>query len=65
VQTPTGAQANASFDAADTDKDGVVSRSEASAISGLDFSSADADNNSTLDRQEFTLAMAGSGRPRG
>jgi hypothetical protein len=43
----------------------VVSRSEASAISGLDFSSADADHNSTLDRQEFTLAMAGTNRPRG
>jgi hypothetical protein len=52
------------FESADKDKDGSVSRTEASAIQGLDFSTADADKNSTLSRQEFQTAMA-TARPRG
>jgi hypothetical protein len=53
-----------SFETADKDKDGSVSRSEASTIPELDFSKADADKNSSLSRQEFQTAMASS-RPRG
>jgi hypothetical protein len=58
--------AQVTFDAADIDKDGAVSSSEASAISvsDVEFSSADADHSSTLDRQEFAVALAGD-RPRG
>jgi Ca2+-binding EF-hand superfamily protein len=52
------------FESADADKDGSVSRSEASSIPGLDFSTADADKNASLSRQEFQTAMA-TPRPRG
>lgn len=64
TQDPRTAQV--SFDVADTDKDGALSRSEAGAIlvSDSEFSRADADRNSKLDRQEFTVATAGD-RPRG
>jgi hypothetical protein len=59
-----GLPAQASFDVADADKDGTVDSSEARAVPGLDFATADADRNESLSRQEFMTAMAGS-RPPG
>jgi Ca2+-binding EF-hand superfamily protein len=56
--------AQVSFDTADKDKDGKVTRDEASAIPGFNFSSADVNDDSALSRQEFQTAMAGS-QPRG
>jgi Ca2+-binding EF-hand superfamily protein len=52
------------FDKADRDSDGKVSREEANEIEGFNFSQADVDDNSFLNRQEFQTAMAGS-TPRG
>jgi hypothetical protein len=46
------------FDVADKDKDGQVSRSEASAVPGLDFATADENANSSLDKKEYTAAMS-------
>jgi hypothetical protein len=53
-----------SFDTADKDKDGKVTRDEANDIPGFNFSSADVNDDSSLSRQEFQTAMAGS-QPRG
>jgi hypothetical protein len=53
-----------SFDAVDVDKSGTVDQAEARAIPDLNFSTADADRDETLSRQEFMTAMAGS-RPPG
>lgn len=50
--------AQLSFDAVDTNKDGVITPAEALAVPGLDFSSADTDKSHTLSRQEFSAAMA-------
>jgi Ca2+-binding EF-hand superfamily protein len=52
------------FEQADKDRDGKVSRDEARDIDGFDFSAADADDDRWLSRAEFQTAMAGS-RPRG
>ena len=49
-----------SFDTADKDKDGKVSRGEAEDIPGFNFSSADVNDDASLSRQEFQTAMAGS-----
>lgn len=46
------------FDTADKNKDGQLSRAEAGDVEGLDFSKADINQNASLDRQEFTAAMA-------
>jgi Ca2+-binding EF-hand superfamily protein len=54
----------ASFDKADKNADGKVSREEANEIEGFDFSRADVDDNASLTRQEFQTAMASS-TPRG
>jgi hypothetical protein len=53
-----------SFDTADKDKDGKVTRAEAADVQGLNFSSADTDGDASLSRQEFQVAMAGA-QPRG
>jgi hypothetical protein len=59
-----GATAQVTFDTADKDKDGKVSREEASDIRGLNFSTADVNDDASLSRQEFQTAMAGI-QPRG
>ena len=56
--------AQLSFEAADTNKDGVITQNEALAVPGLDFASADKDNSHTLSHQEFDAAMA-KARPGG
>ncbi len=63
---PAGQQraAQVSFDTADKDKDGKVSREEARDVRGLNFSTADANDDASLSRQEFQTAMAGA-QPRG
>jgi Ca2+-binding EF-hand superfamily protein len=53
-----------SFETADKNKDGKISREEANDIPGFNFSSADVDDNASLNRQEFQTAMAKS-QPRG
>ena len=64
-QSPSDTRtAQMTFESADKDKDGSVSRTEASSIQGLDFSTADTDKSSSLSRQEFQTAMA-TARPRG
>jgi hypothetical protein len=57
-QTRDSNLAQLSFDAADTNKDGVITRDEASFVPGLDFAAADTDGSSTLSRQEFAAATA-------
>jgi hypothetical protein len=56
--------AQLSFEAVDTNHDGVITQNEALAVPGLDFASADTDNSHTLSRQEFDAAMAKT-RPGG
>jgi hypothetical protein len=46
------------FDAADKNKDGRLSRAEAGDVDGLDFSKADINQNASLDRQEYMAATA-------
>jgi len=57
-------QAQVTFDTADKDKDGKVTRDEATAVPGLNFTSADTNADASLSRQEFQVAMAGA-QPRG
>jgi Ca2+-binding EF-hand superfamily protein len=52
------------FDKADSNSDGKVSREEANKIDGFNFSKADVDENAYLSRLEFQTAMASS-TPRG
>ena len=56
--------AQVSFDTADKDKDGKISRAEATDVQGLNFTSADVNADASLSRQEFQTAMAGA-QPRG
>ncbi|HSC17268.1 MAG TPA: hypothetical protein VLI71_19215 [Gammaproteobacteria bacterium] len=56
--------AQVSFDTADKDKDGKISRAEAADVQGLNFTSADVNADASLSRQEFQTAMAGA-QPRG
>ena len=56
--------AQVTFDTADKDKDGKVTRAEAADVPGLNFSSADVNADASLSRQEFQTAMAGA-QPRG
>ncbi len=58
------ATAQVTFDTADKNKDGKVSRDEANDVRGLNFSSADVNDDASLSRQEFQTAMAGV-QPRG
>jgi hypothetical protein len=51
--------AQVSFDTADRNKDGKLSREEANKIRGLSFRRADANDDASLTRQEFQIAMAG------
>lgn len=57
AQSPGSAQ-QMSFDNVDKNKDGKITRDEASAVPGLDFAEADADDNDSLDRREYTLILA-------
>ena len=54
-----------SFETADKNKDGMISREEASAVRGLDFATADANKDAELDRREYTAAVARLSQPRG
>jgi hypothetical protein len=56
--------AQVSFDTADKDKDGKISRAEATDVPNLNFTSADVNSDASLSRQEFQTAMAGV-QPRG
>jgi Ca2+-binding EF-hand superfamily protein len=56
--------AQVTFDTADKDKDGKVTRAEAADVQGLNFSAADVNADASLSRQEFQTAMAGA-QPRG
>jgi hypothetical protein len=53
------------FEVADSNKDGKVSRDEAGIVQGLDFGAADANSDSMLDRLEYTAAIAELSRLRG
>lgn len=57
-------QAQVTFETADKNKDGEVSRDEARDVDGLNFTAADTDDDQSLSRQEFQVAMAGR-QPRG
>jgi hypothetical protein len=48
------------FERADKNADGRVSREEGNAIEGFDFSRADTNNDASLSRQEYQAAMATS-----
>lgn len=48
-QTPT-------FEEVDANSDGMISQTEAARIEGLDFASADVDQNGSLNRQEYEAA---------
>lgn len=56
--------AQVTFDTADKDKDGKITRAEAADVPGLNFTSADVNADASLSRQEFQTAMAGA-QPRG
>jgi hypothetical protein len=58
-------EAQREFDLADANKDGVVTRSEASSLTNLDFGTADADGNQTLTPQEFEVALTRPAPPGG
>jgi hypothetical protein len=53
------------FETIDKNKDGQLNRDEASAVPGLDFSTADANKNAALDKQEYTVAISRNTPPRG
>jgi Ca2+-binding EF-hand superfamily protein len=62
TETPRGGDRTEqmSFERADKDADGRLSRTEGNAIEGFDFSRADTNNDASLSRQEFQTAMATS-----
>jgi hypothetical protein len=65
--SPQSAQpvdAQAQFDAADKNGDGVLTELEALDVSGLNFSTMDVDKSKSVTRQEFATAMTLS-RQRG
>ena len=63
---PRGGQQSAqmTFDTADKNKDGKITREEATDVPNLNFTSADVNADASLSRQEFQTAMAGA-QPRG
>jgi hypothetical protein len=61
----TPRQGATTFEGADKNGDGVISRAEASTVPELDFSAADRDKNSSIDKHEFEIAMAEASHPRG
>ena len=63
TSTNSALDAQRTFERADSNGDGTVSRTEASSIAGLDFGSADADGNQTLSVDEIELAMAQAAQP--
>jgi hypothetical protein len=58
-QTRSRRTAPVSFQTADKNKDGRINRTEASDIPGFDFSDADTNEDASLSRQEFRVALAG------
>jgi hypothetical protein len=52
------------FDQADTNHDGMISRSEAAKVEGLDFAKCDTDQNGELSRQEYDACTQQSGSQR-
>lgn len=52
------AQGLPSFEEVDTNSDGQISQEEAAAIEGLDFATADADQNGSLSMEEYNAAQA-------
>ncbi|HEU4620217.1 MAG TPA: calcium-binding protein [Gammaproteobacteria bacterium] len=51
-----GASSSPPFDQVDANSDGMISRSEAAKVEGLDFSKADTNQDGHLDRQEYDAA---------
>ena len=56
--------AQVTFETTDKNKDGKVTREEATGVPNLNFTSADVNADSSLSRQEFQTAMVGA-QPRG
>jgi hypothetical protein len=52
------AHAAPAFDDVDANKDGMLSKVEASVVKGLDFAEADLDKDGMLDRAEYDAAMS-------
>jgi hypothetical protein len=52
------AQEPPAFEEVDTNSDGQISREEAATIEGLDFASADKDQNGSLSREEYVASQA-------
>lgn len=52
------AQGMPTFEEVDANSDGQISQEEAAAIEGLDFATADADQNGSLSVEEFAAALA-------
>jgi len=49
------------FEEVDSNQDGQISRTEASAIEGLDFDTADTNQDGSLDRSEYMIAAGDQG----
>ena len=54
-----------SFDRADTNKDGVIERSEATSIANQDFADVDTDDNQAVSLQELQVALRNAAPPPG
>ena len=52
------AQAMPTFEEVDTNSDGMISQEEAAAIEGLDFATADTDQNGSLSVEEYNAAQS-------
>jgi hypothetical protein len=58
VSTLALAQEPPAFEDVDANSDGQISREEAATIEGLDFASADKDQNGSLSREEYEASQA-------